>query len=989
MIPLNHKREKTHIRKELGRGTEMKKLNLTKSSAAILLAMSALVGCSSDETKVDDIPERAAVNDRTSADISGRAVKGTMSSAEVSVSQLNGAGIAITSDNQTDTSGAINLTVEANAGFGIDSVFKINVIADNDTRMACDAISCAGVDLGGELSGAPLTGASLTSLVYVNVPYASTADNTADATFTANSFTTITTSLIEKAAAEGKNIGVKALFDLAIAEYSAYTLKAIGVFSPGTNVFNTPLISAESYENFVVDQECEDIPSVDEDGNPIVDENGDAVTEESCTDILADEKTIKLSLANAAFANISEFENFNALFDETVSRTEAALSGDEIALKPIRERLLASVKAIPFLEQLGISAEQVIDVELAFLSGATSGGPVQEVTTAENLAGAIITARNRIGDGEAETMAFDGDINTKWLDHNDWAGAPTEENPAWVQVQFLEAHAVNSLFITSANDADARDPENFNIVASNDGENWITLASFVGESFDDRFERKEFRFSNGLPYTHYRINITKNKGDDTLMQLAEIQLVGPIYASVDHTDPVGTGTITARNRIGDGEAETMAFDNNLETKWLDHNDWAGAPTVEDPSWVQIDFVEAVAVNALALTSANDADARDPENFTLVGSNDGGTTWLELGSWIGESFDERFERKVFGVDNVLAFTSYRLNITKNKGDDTLMQIAEIEFIGPEMAGLNHGMTPGATITARNRIGDGEAETMAFDGDVNTKWLDHNDWAGAPTVQEPSWVQVALPEAATVNQLAITSANDADVRDPENFDLLASNDGETWIVLNSWIGESFDDRFERKVFSFGNDLGFSFYRLNITKNKGDDTLMQIAEIELNGPQYASIDHSSDSSAVFTARNYISDGEAPNMAFDDDINTKWLDHNDWAGAPTVENPSWVQVDFPENKIVTSLAITSANDADSRDPENFNLQGSNDGGVTWSTIANWVGESWDNRFERKLFEMGNGFAYSSYRLNITKNKGDDTLMQIAEIELIGPVIE
>ncbi|WP_286272220.1 discoidin domain-containing protein [Thalassotalea hakodatensis] len=967
----------------------MKTLNLTKASAATLLAMSALVGCSSDETKADDIPERAAVNDRTSADISGSVIKGTMSNAKVLVSQLNGAGIAITSDNHTDSSGDIDLMVEANAGFGIDSAFKISVTADNETRMACDAINCASVELGGELSGAPLTGANLTSLVYVNVPYASSADNNADANFTANSFTTITTSLLEKAAAEGKNIGVKALFDLAMAEYSAYTLKAIGVFSPGTNVFNTPLISAESYENFVVDQSCETIPLVDEEGNPVVDENGDEVTEESCTDILADAKTIKLSLANAAFANISEFENFNALFDETVSRTEAALNGDEVALKPLRERLLASVSAIPFLEQLGVSAEEVIDVELTFLDSASSGGPVKEITTAENLSGAIITARNRIGDAEAETMAFDGDVTTKWLDHNDWAGAPTEENPAWIQIQFQEAHAVNSLFITSANDADARDPENFNIVASNDGENWTTLATFVGESFDERFERKGFSFSNGLAYTHYRVNITKNKGDDSLMQLSEIQLVGPVHASVDHTNPVGSGTITERNRISDNEAGTMAFDNNLETKWLDHNDWAGAPTVEDPSWVQIDFVEPVAVNALALTSANDADARDPENFTLVASNDGGVTWIELSRWIGEAFDERLERKVFGFDNVLAFTSYRLNITKNKGDDTLMQIAEIELIGPEMAGLNHGMTPGATITARNRIGDGEVETMAFDGDVNTKWLDHNDWAGAPTVEDPSWVQVALPEAATVNQLAITSANDADVRDPENFDLLASNDGENWIVLNSWIGESFDERFERKVFSFGNDLGFNFYRLNITKNKGDDTLMQIAEIELNGPQYQSIDHSSDPSAVFTARNYIGDAEAAAMAFDNDINTKWLDHNDWAGAPSVEDPSWVQIDFSEKKIVTSIAITSANDSEGRDPENFNLQGSNDGGVTWSPIANWIGESWDNRFERKLFEMGNGFAYTTYRINITKNKGDDTLMQIAEIELIGPVID
>lgn len=974
---------------------------------AMLLVMSALTGCGGSGTPdAEDIPDRAAINDFTSADVSGSAVKGTLSNADVTVIQMNGSAIDITTDSQTDGDGNVSFQVKGDAGVGINSMFKVIVTAQSDTIMMCDAISCAGTDLGKSFSGAPLTGSTLSTLTYVEVPYKSAADNIADASFQANALTTIATSLIEKAVANGKNVSVRPLFELALAQFSETTLKALGVFSPNSDIFNMSLVSAESYDNFVVDEDCELVQSVDEKGDPIIDENGDPVMEqavdesgdpifdengepvieESCTDILVDFEVIKLSLANAAFANISEFENFNAVYDEAVSRTLGAIAGEEAALKPLRERLLASVQAIPFLAELGIAAEQVIDVELPFLDSVSSGGPVQEVTTTENLIGAIITARNRIGDGEAETMAFDGDVNTKWLDHNDWAGAPTVENPAWIQVQFEQAHAVSSLFITSANDADGRDPENFTLVASNDGVTWVTLAEFVGESFDERFERKEFRFSNGLAYSYYRVNITKNKGDDTLMQLAEIQLVGPIHVSVDHTDPVGTGTITARNRIGDGEAETMAFDNNPETKWLDHNDWAGAPTVENPAWAQVDFSEAVAVNALAITSANDADARDPENFTLVGSNDGGATWVELGTWIGEGFDDRFERRVFSVDNLLAFTSYRLNITKNKGDDTLMQLAEIELIGPEVAGLNHGMTAGSVITARNRIGDGEAETMAFDGDVNTKWLDHNDWSGPPTVEDPSWVQVALPAAATVNKLALVSANDADARDPENFDLLGSNDSTTWVVLNSWIGESFDERFERKQLSFSNDLGFSFYRLNITKNKGDDGLMQVAEIELIGPQYMSIDHSSDPSTVFTVRNRIGDGEAETMVFDDDVNTKWLDHNDWAGAPTVENPSWVQADFPVKKIVTSIAITSANDADGRDPENFNLQGSNDGGVTWSPIASWVGESWDNRFERKLFEMGNGFAYTSYRLNITKNKGDDTLMQIAEIELIGP---
>ncbi|MEX5606349.1 hypothetical protein, partial [Pseudomonas syringae] len=88
--------------------------------------------------------------------------------------------------------------------------------------------------------------------------------------------------------------------------------------------------------------------------------------------------------------------------------------------------------------------------------------------------------------------------------------------------------------------------------------------------------------------------------------------------------------------------------------------------------------------------------------------------------------------------------------------------------------------------------------------------------------------------------------------------------------------FDQRFERKVFNFSNDLGFSYYRFNISKNKGDDTLMQIAEIEMIGPQYQSVDHSAASGVTFTARNRIGAAEAEGKAFDNDINTKWLDHN-----------------------------------------------------------------------------------------------------------------
>ena len=472
------------------------------------------------------------------------------------------------------------------------------------------------------------------------------------------------TKLIEKDFANGRNVISLQTLELAQAEYSALVLKAFGINDSQTNVFTEQLISAESLDNFVIDNICTDEPVVDENDDPVVDNEGNPTIEVVCQDVYMSGTRVNLSLLNASFAQFDAGFTQQHTLATAYANLEAALEGNEDALIAFRQSLWDAINANPILDELGIDAKDIIDLTLALLESGASSGPVQEVTTAENINSAIITARNRISAGEAEFMAFDGDPETKWLDHNDDAGAPTEEDPSWIQVQFAQAHAVSSLFITSANDGDSRAPENFNIIASNDGVIWVKLAEFAGASFDSRFERKEFKFSNGLEYSYYRINITKNKGNDGLMQLADIALVGPIFSSVDHTDPVGSATITARNRIGAAEAETMAFDNDPETKWLDHNDDAGAPTEDDPSWVRVDFTESVAVNVLGLTSANDADARDPENFNILGSNNGGETWVALGSWVGESFDARFERKLFNFGNTLPFSSYRLNITKN-------------------------------------------------------------------------------------------------------------------------------------------------------------------------------------------------------------------------------------------------------------------------------------------------------------------------------------
>ncbi|CAM5180188.1 hypothetical protein [Alishewanella longhuensis] len=174
----------------------MKLFNKNKRYALIALAVSGLYGCGGAK---DAEPNNIPVNiQSTSADIAGSAVKGTLSNALVSVSQLNGAAITMGGSDRTGNDGKIHFTVQAKQGFGINAMFKVEITADEQSSMVCDAIACAGVAMGGQLSGAPLTGSKFTTLTYVQVPYASSHNGVADASFHANALTTMAAGLVAK-----------------------------------------------------------------------------------------------------------------------------------------------------------------------------------------------------------------------------------------------------------------------------------------------------------------------------------------------------------------------------------------------------------------------------------------------------------------------------------------------------------------------------------------------------------------------------------------------------------------------------------------------------------------------------------------------------------------------------------------------------------------------------------------------------------------------
>ena len=151
------------------------------------------------------------------------------------------------------------------------------------------------------------------------------------------------------------------------------------------------------------------------------------------------------------------------------------------------------------------------------------------------------------------------------------------------------------------------------------------------------------------------------------------------------------------------------------------------------------------------------------------------------------------------------------------------VSRLTFIPPPPSLFK---TIGGTFSVSRETGGGpnsiEASKFAFDGNPETKFL----LGGFST----GWLQFELNEAAAANSYTITSANDFVDRDPIDWNLQASQDGENWVTLDSRAGEIFPERFQLRIFRFTNTVAYKFYRLNITRNRSGDA-MQLADWSVN--------------------------------------------------------------------------------------------------------------------------------------------------------------
>lgn len=202
-------------------------------------------------------------------------------------------------------------------------------------------------------------------------------------------------------------------------------------------------------------------------------------------------------------------------------------------------------------------------------------------------------------------------------------------------------------------------------------------------------------------------------------------------ATTPDTTDDHSGTITAageNNGInGNWEVATNAFDNTTGTKWLDFAN--NFPNTRQ-SWIQYQHAngQSYVVTEYTVTSANDAIShpeRNPADWRLLGSNNGGVSWATLDIRTNQVFTANFQKKTLSFTNSTAYNVYRFQIDRvaNPAQAVAVQLDELEFLrapalysyfwffgdGTTATNQNpqHTYSVGGTYTATLVVGDGLA------------------------------------------------------------------------------------------------------------------------------------------------------------------------------------------------------------------------------------------------------------------------------------------
>ncbi len=320
------------------------------------------------------------------------------------------------------------------------------------------------------------------------------------------------------------------------------------------------------------------------------------------------------------------------------------------------------------------------------------------------------------GLGETPQLAIDGSVTTKYLNFG--------ENNSGFIVTPSAASIIQSFIISTANDAEERDPATYALFGTNApitstdnsqgmAEAWtliqegaVTLPSGMGSRQVPGTPVDTL--NNTTSFNSYKLIFptVRNPATANSMQLSEVQFYSDVAGAgntilsssdtilaVDHDPP----TVQPNSRHPAQEGPPQAIDANAGSKYLNFGkENSGFIVTLAPA------NQTKVVKSMQLTTANDAPGRDPARYEIWGTNSpitstnnsqgmgAGENWTLISSGtislpgdpaVGNSFRGVTGEPIPFPNNTTAYASYKVIFPDNKADvanaDSI-QFAEVQF-----------------------------------------------------------------------------------------------------------------------------------------------------------------------------------------------------------------------------------------------------------------------------------------------------------------------
>lgn len=278
-------------------------------------------------------------------------------------------------------------------------------------------------------------------------------------------------------------------------------------------------------------------------------------------------------------------------------------------------------------------------------------------------------------ENESVEKLIDNNIATKYL---------IFKNNTWVRFDCDKAAVLKAYTLTSGNDAPGRDPKNWKLLGSNDGETWAEIDSRSGESFTSRKETRQFEFENTSAYKSFKFEFENTEGD--IFQLSEVELFNGIPEEEETEEEEGEVDITEKLISVAVQAEDFDFfDWGLPEFAYDNDPGSSFFNMNNNTWFVFETEKKYNVNRLSISATANLFGIEfvftPDEFALLGSNDG-QNWTEITTVAETGIIAFEEKKEFAFENSEYYKFHKITMSAEieEGDNKRIMIGEMELFG---------------------------------------------------------------------------------------------------------------------------------------------------------------------------------------------------------------------------------------------------------------------------------------------------------------------